>query len=118
MMFLLAFRSVADARGGDRLAGSRVVEMVEPRRVARGDQPALLLGYVAEDALQDRARARERRLGVRVVGPPREEVDTDRLAVADPDGVFLKAQEDVSAEEVARHRVGRVPVPVGTTGAL
>src|SRR5687767_8604756 len=112
-------RSTPSARwAASRSESPGLLESVEACRVRPRDAPALVLGHAGEDALQDLARARERRLRVRVVRAPHQRVDADEVAVADAEAVLLEAQEDVPPEEVARQGVALEPVPAVPSRAL
>src|SRR5215471_11208772 len=81
------------------------IEMVEGGDVCADDLPPLFLRHSGEDLLQDLPRAREGRLGVGIIGPPHQGVHADQRPIADAKRVFLKAEEDVTPEEVAGQHV-------------
>src|SRR6185436_7071348 len=81
---------------------SRQVEAVHARGDATDDFGLLVLRYPRQNLRQDLARLRKRRFAVRVVRPPHHVVDADDVAQPNPDGILLKAEHDVAAEEVAR----------------
>src|SRR5947207_15687123 len=93
-------------------ARGHLVEPIQPGGVLPRELPLLLARNAREDALENGARAREGRLGVRIVGAPREEIHADEGAVTYAHAVFLEAQEHVPPEEIARKRVVLVAVPV------
>src|SRR6266849_3519742 len=70
-----------------------LIEVVEAGDVRCGDLPSLLARHTIQDALEDGARAREGRLGVRVVGPPQEQIDADQRSIANAPRVPLAAEE-------------------------
>src|SRR5262245_44049090 len=87
------------------------IELVQPRGVVARDLSALVVRHTIQDALEDLPRLREGGLGVRVVRAPHERVDADELAIANAEAVFLKRQEHVAVEEIARAGVALEAVP-------
>src|SRR5262249_17666352 len=73
-------------------------------RVLRGDLPQVRLGNALEDAGEEVARLRPRRLGVREVAAPEHVVDADRVAHLDAEVVLHELHEHVAAPVVARHQ--------------
>ena len=117
--------TVADRSSSAGLAPRRravrsrhLLEPIESRGIRLRDLSLLRWRHAVQDALENLPRARERRFRVRIVGAPREQIYSDEGAVADAHPVFLETQEHVAAEEVARHRIVAIPVPMGATSTL
>ena len=53
-----------------------------------------------------------------IIGPPHEGVHADQRPIADAERIFLKAEEDVTPEEVSGQHVAAEAIPPGAPGAL
>src|SRR5262245_51228065 len=101
------------------LARLSLVEVIQSGGVFAGDLTLLLVGHAAQDAVDDGARLGKGRLRMGVVRAPHQIIHADVRPELDAKGVFLEADEDVLAEEIAR----QCPIlktvvlyPLGTLG--
>src|SRR5439155_2734631 len=88
------------------------VEMIQSGDVFADDLVLLLVGHAVEDAVDDLARPGKGRLSMGVVRAPQQIIYAYIRPELDAQGVFLEADEDVLAEEIARQ------CPMLKTGVL
>src|SRR5215831_7117707 len=84
------------------LARLSLVEVIQSGGVFAGDLTLLLVGHAAQDAVDDGARLGKGRLSMGVVRAPHQIIHADVRPELDAQGIFLEADEDVLAEEIAR----------------
>src|SRR5262249_36309331 len=72
--------------------------------ILRGDLFQILLGHAVEHAVEELLRARERRLGMRIIAAPQHVLDADIVAQLDADIVFHELDKHVALPVVARHQ--------------
>ena len=94
------------------------IELVQPRGVVARHLSAVVVRHAVQDALEDRPRLREGRLGVRVVlvRAPHDRVDADELAIANAEAVFLEREEHVAVKEIGCDGRNRSAPPVRCHG--
>src|SRR5262245_26790321 len=80
-------------------------EVIQPRRVRARDLDLLGLRHPLENAVDNGARPGKSRLGMWIVRGPQQSLDPNVRSQLDTQGIFLKAQEDVVSEEIAREYV-------------
>lgn len=78
--------------------------MIQPRGVLARDLRLLHLRNSLEHAVDNLPGAGKGGLGMRIIRPPQQVLDPNVGAELDAEGVFLKADEDIAAEEIARQR--------------
>src|SRR5712692_7154981 len=92
--------------------------MIQSGDVCADDLALLLVGHAVEDAVDDFARPGKGRLSMGVVRAPQQIVHAYIRPELDAKSVFLEADEDVLAEEIARQCPMLKTVVLDPLGAL